>query len=221
VLKVFNDAEVRCVCLLGICSALNLPVQFRPGPASSRMSDSSVSRPESGPEEIHPQQTSEQLLLHLSERPHASDGEAPWNDRHGRRADELPTCLSCRLPPTAVIGAGGDTRVRHLIASVGVSRSLSDGGNQKPLSRSSEDRRAGSPARRRAAGVSGQSGWGHDTEVRFTHARRERNKVDWASSRPPIKLSGFSTITGPRAASRNPLINSGILLTCVKRTSVS
>src|SRR5271163_2244705 len=134
------------------------------------------------------------------ERPLWMSSDDRLSDRHGRRADYLPTCLSCRLPPTAVIGAGGDTRVRHLIASVGVSRSLCDGGNQKPLSRSSEDRRAGSPARRRAAGVSGQSGWGHDTEVRFTHARRERNKVDWPFSSPPIKLSDFSSITGPLAA---------------------
>jgi hypothetical protein len=37
--------------------------------------------------EIHPQQTSEQLPPNFSERLHSSDGEAPWNDRHGRRAD--------------------------------------------------------------------------------------------------------------------------------------
>jgi hypothetical protein len=62
---------------------------------------------------------------------------------------------------------------------------------------------------------------GHDTEVRFTHARRERNKIDWPSSRPTIKMSGFSTITSPLAASRDSLTNSDIFLACVKRTSVS
>jgi hypothetical protein len=36
--------------------------------------------------EIHPQQTSEQLPPNFSERLHSSDGEAPWNDRHGRIA---------------------------------------------------------------------------------------------------------------------------------------
>jgi hypothetical protein len=32
----------------------------------------------------HPQQTSEQLPPHLGERLQSSDGEAAWNDRHGR-----------------------------------------------------------------------------------------------------------------------------------------
>jgi hypothetical protein len=36
--------------------------------------------------EIHPQQTSEQLPPNFSERLHSSDGEAPWNDRHGRNS---------------------------------------------------------------------------------------------------------------------------------------
>ena len=35
---------------------------------------------------IHPQQTSGRLPPHLSERLHSSDDEAPWNDRHGRKA---------------------------------------------------------------------------------------------------------------------------------------
>jgi hypothetical protein len=36
---------------------------------------------------IHPLQTSELRLTRLGERPHSSDGEATWNDHHGRRAD--------------------------------------------------------------------------------------------------------------------------------------
>ena len=35
---------------------------------------------------FHPQQTSEQLQRHLGECLHSSDGEAAWNDRHGRTA---------------------------------------------------------------------------------------------------------------------------------------
>jgi len=37
----------------------------------------------------HPQQTSEQLQAYLGECQHSSDGDAAWNDRHGRRPDRL------------------------------------------------------------------------------------------------------------------------------------
>jgi hypothetical protein len=42
---------------------------------------------QSGPTQIHPQQTSGQRLTRLGKRPHSSDGEAAWNDHHGRKAE--------------------------------------------------------------------------------------------------------------------------------------
>jgi hypothetical protein len=71
------------------------------------------------------------------------------------------------------------------------------------------------------AGSSPTASGGHDTEVRFTHARRERNKVDWPLSRPPINCRVSRPSLDRLAASRDPLINSDIFPACVKRTPVS
>ena len=40
----------------------------------------------------YPQQTSEYLPPHLGECLHSSDGEAPWNGRHGRTAVGAQLC---------------------------------------------------------------------------------------------------------------------------------
>ena len=42
---------------------------------------------------LHPQQTCEQLPPHSGERLHSGDGEALWNDRHGRTAAEAGTAV--------------------------------------------------------------------------------------------------------------------------------
>ena len=42
----------------------------------------------------HPQQTSQQLPPHLSERLHSSVGEVAWNDRVGREAEDADIAVS-------------------------------------------------------------------------------------------------------------------------------
>jgi hypothetical protein len=63
----------------------------------------------SGTAGIHPQQTSGRLPPHLSERLHSSDDEAPWNDRHGRKATG-----ACRNRN----GSFGDPKLPRLLLGV-------------------------------------------------------------------------------------------------------